>query len=85
MRRIVLALALTAATLGACDNEEIENVQAEAENQSRRLEQRHAELEAEASNSTNTAIAPLDNEAEALLSQMNGADASANAAVNAVQ
>ena len=84
MRVASLAFALAAASaLGACDKEEIENVQAEAENQSRRLESRHAEIEAEASNGTNTAIAPLDNQAEALLSQMNSADDAANASVNA--
>ncbi|HEY0043579.1 MAG TPA: hypothetical protein VGB62_03420 [Allosphingosinicella sp.] len=86
MRIAALAIALTAAAaLSACDNEQIENVQAKAENESRRLEARHAELEAEASNGTNSAIAPLDNEAEALLSQMNGADAAANASVEGAE
>ena len=84
MRIAALAFAFSAAlALTACDKEEIENVQAEAANQSRRLESRHAELEAEASNGTNAAVAPLNNEAEALLSQMNSADDAANASVEA--
>jgi hypothetical protein len=83
--RIPLALccALLLA-LPACQKPEEENVQLRAENASRALEQRYQEIEAEAENRTNAAVAPLDNEADALLGQMaNGADA--NAAVNAAE
>ena len=66
--------------LSACADDGIENVQAESENQSRRLEQRAAELEAEAGNRVAAQTAPLENEAEALLNQIAPAN-DANAAV----
>ena len=68
--------------LSACHKAEEENVQTRAENASRALEDRYNEIEAEAENRTDAAIAPIDNEANALLEQMdNGADkASGNAA-----
>lgn len=71
MRAFRLALALAAAgALAACEDGEIENVQAEAENQSRRLENRLAELEREAENRAAAAAGPLENEAEALLNEI---------------
>ena len=71
MRALHLAFALAAAiALAACEDGEIENVQAEAENQSRRLENRLVELEAEAQNRAAAVAAPLENEAEALLNEI---------------
>ena len=64
--------------LAACEGEP-ENIQAKAENQSRALERRYKEIEAEAGNDVAAQIAPLDNEAEALLNQLDSA-APANAA-----
>ena len=67
--------------LAACESEP-ENIQAKAENQSRALEQRYKEIEAEAENDVAAQVAPLDNEAETLLDQLNAA-APANVAANA--
>ena len=80
MTRLVPVLLCCALALSACHKPEEENVQTRAENASRALEQRYHELEAEAENATDEQVAPLDNEANSLLSQMgNGADnASAN-------
>jgi hypothetical protein len=64
--------------LAACEPEP-ENIQAKAENQSRALEQRYREIEAEAENDVAAQVAPLDNEAEALLNQLDAAEP-ANAA-----
>ena len=79
MMRRMFSIALLCA-LSACADDGIENVQAEAANQSRRLEQRAAELEAEAGNRVAAQTAPLDNEAEALLNQLAPAN-DANAAL----
>ena len=65
--------------LSACQEPEEENVHVRAENASRALEQRYQQIEAEAENRTNAAIAPLDNEAQALLEQMGNAS---NVSVN---
>jgi len=59
--------------LAACEAEP-ENIQARSENQQRVLEQRYKEIEAEAENDVAAQVAPLDNEAEALLNQMNTAE-----------
>jgi hypothetical protein len=59
--------------LSGCNTEEPENIQTRAENTSIKLEQRYKELEAEARNDAAGQIAPLDNEADALLNQMNAA------------
>jgi phage host-nuclease inhibitor protein Gam len=59
--------------LAACGSEP-ENVQARSENMSRLLETRANELEAEASNDVAAQVAPLDNEADSLLNQMNEAE-----------
>jgi hypothetical protein len=70
-------------TLSACQKAEEENVQVRAENASRALEQRYREIEAEAENRANAAVAPLDNEADNLLEQMG--NEAGNAAVNSVE
>ena len=75
MRPLLLAPLLL---LAACEGEP-ENIQAKSENQQRALEQRYKEIEAEAENDVAAQVAPLDNEAEALLNQLDPA-APANAA-----
>lgn len=70
MRFLLLAPLLL---LAACEGEP-ENIQAKAENQSRALERRYKEIEAEAENDVAAQVAPLDNEAEALLNQLNAAE-----------
>lgn len=78
MRALPLAFALAAAiALAGCEDGEIENVQAEAENQSRRLENRLVELEAEAQNRAAAVAGPLENEAEALLNELAPPEANA--------
>jgi hypothetical protein len=67
------------ASLSACHKAEEENVQVRAENASRALEERYKQIEAEAANDTDEAVAPLDAEANAFLA--NHVDA--NAAVGA--
>lgn len=79
MRRLLLAPILL---LAACEPEP-DNVQAKAESQSRALEQRYKQIEAEAENDVAAQVAPLDNEAEALLNQIPGNAADANAAAPA--
>lgn len=81
MRALLLAPLLL---LAACEGEP-ENIQARSENMQRLLEARANEIEAEAANGVDAEIAPLDNEAEALLNQMNvaapnAADPAANGA-----
>jgi len=74
-----LALPLAAVLLASgCHKAQEENVEAQAANASRDLEQRYNALEAEAANGADAAAAPYDNEADALLNQMSG-----NAAVAA--
>lgn len=68
MRPLLLAPLLL---LAACEGEP-ENVQAKAESQSRALEQRYRQIEAEAENDVAARVAPLDNEADALLNQIAG-------------
>ena len=67
--------------LAACEPEP-DNIQAKADSQSRALEQRYKEIEAEAENDVAAQVAPLDNEADALLNQLDAAGP-ANAAANA--
>ena len=81
MTRLVPVLLCCALALSACHKPEEENVQTRAENTSRALEERYNEIQAEAEGATNDAIAPLDNETDALLQQM--ANAAGNASVNA--
>ena len=66
MRSLLLAPILL---LAACDSEP-ENIQAKADSQSRALEQRYKQIEAEAENDVAAQVAPLDNEADALLNQL---------------
>jgi uncharacterized protein YcfL len=70
MRPLLLALLL----LAACESEP-ENVQSKADNQSRALEERYRQLEAEAENDVAAQVAPLDNEADALLNQLDSNEA----------
>ena len=67
--------------LAACEDEP-ENIQAKADNQSRILEQRYREIEAEAENDVAAQVAPLDNEAEALLNQLDSNRSSPDEAAN---
>ncbi|MBV8685846.1 MAG: hypothetical protein JOZ90_08690 [Alphaproteobacteria bacterium] len=69
MRALLL---LAFALLAACRAEEPENVQARAANASVALEQLYNKIEAEAQNGTAESAAPLENEADALLNQLNG-------------
>ena len=66
MRALLLAPILV---LAACESEP-ENIQAKAENLSRQLTERANEITAEAENDVAAQIAPLDNEADALLNQI---------------
>ena len=80
MRPLLLIPPLLLLLLAACESEP-ENIQARSENQSRVLEQRYREIEAEAENDVAAQVAPLDNEAEALLNRLAnaaGPDNSAN-------
>jgi hypothetical protein len=80
--RAFLLLPLLA--LAACHKAEPETVQERAANASAHLEQRYNELQAEAENDVAEQSAPAENEAEALLNQMNAAaPAESNAAGNA--
>jgi uncharacterized protein with PhoU and TrkA domain len=88
MRLFLAPLAPLAAllALAACTQAEPENVQARAQNASIRLEERFNQIQAEAENDTADAAAPVENEAEALLNQLDTAAAdksAANAATNA--
>ena len=79
MRRSLL-LVVPLFLLG-CEGEP-ENIQAKAENKMRELERRADEIAAEAENDVAAQIAPLDNEAGALLNELaaNPAEGDANAA-----
>ena len=71
--------------LAGC-SEEVENIQAKADSTARMLENKAVELEAEAANGVDAAIAPLDAEANAFLYQAgNAADVSDNAAGNSAR
>lgn len=67
--RPISSLAPLVLLLAACEGEP-ENIQAKADSQSRALEQRYKQIEAEAENDVAAQVAPLDNEAEALLNQL---------------
>jgi hypothetical protein len=68
--------------LAACEPEP-ENVQARSETMSRQLEERADQIRAEAENGVEAQAAPLENEADALLNQIAGNLADANAAGSA--
>ena len=70
VRALLLGPALL---LGACESEP-ENVQAKSENMQRLLETRANEIAAEAENDVDAQVAPLDNEADALLNRMNAVE-----------
>ncbi len=76
MRALLLAPLLL---LAACEPEP-ENIQAKSETMSRQLEERANQIRAEAENSVEAQSAPLENEADALLNQIAGNSADANAA-----
>ena len=79
-----LALTIAAALLAvACHKAPEENVEAQAANASRDLEQRYNALEAEAENGAAAAAAPYDNEADALLNQMSANEAAPASPANA--
>jgi hypothetical protein len=67
-RSSLLLASLLLAPLAAC-SEEMENIQTKAENTSRMLENRAEQIAAEAENGVDAAVAPLENEAAALLNQ----------------
>ena len=67
MRALLLAPLIV---LTACADEP-ENIQARAHNASIALEQRYNAIQAEAENDTAETAAPVENEAEALLNQLN--------------
>lgn len=69
MRLLFLPLLLL--LLAACEAEP-DNIQAKSDTVSRQLEERANQLLAEAENDVAAQVAPLDNEAEALLNQMAG-------------
>ena len=75
MRALLLAPILLLAA--ACEPEP-ENIQAKAEDMSRQIERRAAEIRAEAENGVEAQAAPLENEADALLNRIAG-NVSANA------
>jgi hypothetical protein len=64
--------------LAACESEP-ENIQAKADNMARSLEQDYRKIEAEAENRADAAVAPLENEADALLSNLAPTDNAADA------
>ena len=68
--------------LAACEGQP-ENIQAKADSQSKALEERYKQIEAEAENDVAAQVAPLDNEAEALLNRIEGNVADSNAAAPA--
>lgn len=76
------ALLIPPLLLAACDSEP-ENIQLKAENLSRQIEERANQIEAEADNGIDAAVAPLDNEAGALLNQIAGNDSAANGSAQA--
>jgi len=73
------AVLAPAVLLAACHKAEEENVEAQAANASRALEERYNQLSAEAGNDADAAAAPYDNEADALLNRMAGINAAAPA------
>lgn len=71
-RSLLLLLLLAPLLASGCHKAAEENVEAQAANASRDLEQRYNALAAEADNGAAAAAAPYDNEADALLNQMSG-------------
>lgn len=73
------ALIAPALLLAACHKAEEENVEAQADKTSKAIVERYNQLSAEAENDADAAAAPYDNEADALLNQMAGANLAAGA------
>jgi uncharacterized protein YcfL len=85
MRPLLLVL-VPLLVLAGCHAAEPENVQARAQNASIALEEKYNQIQAEAENDSAEAAAPVENEADALLNQLNAVaadDSSAPAAANA--
>jgi hypothetical protein len=82
MRPLLLPALLL--VLAGCEGEP-ENIQAKADSRSRALEERYRQIEAEAETDVAAQVAPLDNEAEALLNQIeaNVADGNSGGPANA--
>jgi hypothetical protein len=78
----LFAALLPIAALAACHRTDDENVQSRAANESRQLQDRYNEIEAEAGNSTDAAIAPIDAETANFLNQSNGAASDLNTTAN---
>lgn len=72
-------LLLAPLLLAACEPEP-ENIQARSETMSRQLEERANQITAEAENGVEAQAAPLENEADALLNQIEGNSIDANTA-----
>jgi len=70
--RFLLLTALLAPlfAIAACSPAEPENVQARAQNASIALEQKYNQIRSDAENDTAEAAAPVENEADALLNQL---------------
>jgi hypothetical protein len=72
LRAPLLAAASAALLLAGCKKTPEENVEVQSEKASRALEERYNQLQSEAENGAESAAAPYDNEADALLNQMSG-------------
>ncbi|HEY0312629.1 MAG TPA: hypothetical protein VGC56_09060 [Allosphingosinicella sp.] len=72
LRAPLLAAASAALLLAGCKKTPEENVEVQSEKASRALEERYNQLHSEAENGAESAAAPYDNEADALLNQMSG-------------
>jgi F0F1-type ATP synthase membrane subunit b/b' len=83
MRRLLPVLILPNLLWLAACSDEPENIQAKAENKMRELERRADEITAEAENDVAAEIAPLDDEANALLDQIGENAAAGVPAANA--
>ena len=84
IRRRLAFLSFALLPLASCSDEP-ENLQAKADNLSRTLENKADVLENEASNGVDAAIAPLDNEANALLLQAGNSAAPADNEVGNIE
>ena len=81
MRPLPSAALLALSLVAACSDPEPENVQARAANASIDLEQRYNRIQAEAENDVDDQAAPVENEADALLNQLNAVVADPDSAI----
>jgi hypothetical protein len=81
MRPLVPASLLALSLLAACSDPEPENIQARAANALIDLEQRYNRIQAEAENDVDAQAAPVENEADALLNQLNAVVADPDSAI----